>query len=473
MNGFFSKYRRILARIVIAVGVAACALPAAMPETAYAAPQKKTAAKKGSAKKAASGKKAAPAKKSTSTKKAAPAKPSRGSGDVRKEQQQTAREIADTKKKISENDKKINRQLNRLNDLDSQIDRQQATIDELVEVIHSLETRSELLRDSIAALQSNDSLLCVAVADGLRRRRVERSGMTPLAFVMSSGTFNEAMQRLNYLNVMQKSRAAQVNRLRAQRRRLESVRAELDSVQVYHSASLKQLATAKNILDSRRAESQRLVSSLRNESASLNKVLEQKNRRMRQLDDELNRIILEEQRRAEQEARNKKPANGASSGKNGGSKGTDGKGKPQGNAAESRSLSGSFASNKGRLLFPVAGKYTVVGTFGRSRHDKLSHVQVDNSGIDISVASGTKARAVFDGTVSSVFFMDGYENIVIVRHGEYLTVYAGLSSISVRKGEKVKTGQTIGTVATSGGDTVLHFEVRKERTKLNPLLWVK
>jgi septal ring factor EnvC (AmiA/AmiB activator) len=83
---------------------------------------------------------------------------------------------------------------------------------------------------------------------------------------------------------------------------------------------------------------------------------------------------------------------------------------------------------------------------------------------------------VFDGTVSSVFFMPGYQNIVIVRHGEYLTVYAGLGSLSISKGSKVKAGSDIGTVYSDpddGGRTVLHFEVRREREKLNPLDWVR
>ncbi len=141
-----------------------------------------------------------------------------------------------------------------------------------------------------------------------------------------------------------------------------------------------------------------------------------------------------------------------------------------------RKITGSFVANKGRLLFPIAGKYTIVGTFGRSNHQNLSNIQVNNSGIDILVSKGTTARAVYDGTVSSVFFMPGYQNIVILRHGDYLTVYAGLASLSISKGAKVKAGATIGTVYSDpddGGRTVLHFEVRHEREKLNPLDWVR
>ena len=146
-------------------------------------------------------------------------------------------------------------------------------------------------------------------------------------------------------------------------------------------------------------------------------------------------------------------------------------------AAAERALSGSFQSNKGRLLFPVAGSYRIVGTFGRTDHPSIKGVQVQNSGIDIEAAgSSAYARAVFDGTVTSVFRIDGYQNIVILRHGEYLTVYAGLDQIAVRKGDKVKASQRLGHIFSDpddGGRSVLHFELRHEKQKLNPSEWVK
>ncbi len=139
-------------------------------------------------------------------------------------------------------------------------------------------------------------------------------------------------------------------------------------------------------------------------------------------------------------------------------------------------LSGSFAQNKGRLLFPASGDCRVVSQFGRTRHNDFTKVEVQNSGIDIQTPSGANARAVFDGTVSSIFFLKGFHNIVMVRHGEYITVYANVDKLSVRKGEKVKAGQTLGKIFADpddGGRSILHFEVRKEREKLDPMLWIK
>lgn len=140
-----------------------------------------------------------------------------------------------------------------------------------------------------------------------------------------------------------------------------------------------------------------------------------------------------------------------------------------------RRLTGSFKANKGRLLFPVAGRYSVTSQFGTNSHPSLAKVQYDNAGIDIIVPAGTSARAVYEGVVSSIFRLEGYRNVVIVRHGEYLTVYAGIDRLSVAKGQKVSTGQTLGTIYTDPDDdrTALHFEIRLEKTKLNPAEWVK
>lgn len=432
----------------------------------------KTAAKKSTQKKKTTTTSKTSAKTSSSKPKA------RGKNDVTKEKQQTQKEIDETQRKIKDNDKKIKSQLDRLSDLDSQIERQEVAIEELMTTIEELEERSALLSDSILVLQKNDSILCLQVGHVLRQQHVQKARITPLAFVTSSASVSEARQRLNYLGVMQRATNNRVREFRKQRRHLEGVRAELDSVQQGYAAAVKQLATAKTILDTRRRESAKQVKELRGQGTKLNKALQEKKSKIKQLNAELDRIIAEEQRKAEEAARKKNSTAGGKGNGKGKSqpsvaspkKGTGGQ---QGTAEADRKLSGSFASNKGKLLFPVAGKYSIVGTFGRSRHSELDHVQVDNSGIDISVAPSTKARAVFDGTVSSVFFMDGYENIIIVRHGEYLTVYAGLASINVRKGDKVKAGQTLGTIATFDGNTVLHFEVRKEKIKLNPLQWVK
>ena len=138
-------------------------------------------------------------------------------------------------------------------------------------------------------------------------------------------------------------------------------------------------------------------------------------------------------------------------------------------------LSGTFESNKGKLLFPVSGSYKIVRGFGIQRHPDLKYIKTNNGGIDIEVPEGGVARAVFAGKVSAIFRQPGFNNIVMVRHGSYITIYANLSSISVKKGDEVKIGQSIGQIYSDPDDnhrSILHFEIRKEREKLNPELWL-
>ena len=144
--------------------------------------------------------------------------------------------------------------------------------------------------------------------------------------------------------------------------------------------------------------------------------------------------------------------------------------------APERKFKGSFESNKGRLLFPVTGKYKIVSTFGQHKHPELKYVKVNNNGIDIEAQPGAMARAIFDGKVSAVFPQDGYHTVVMVRHGKYLSIYVNLSEIYIRKGDTLKAGDAIGKIYSDpddGGRTILHFEVRREKDKLDPQQWVK
>lgn len=139
-------------------------------------------------------------------------------------------------------------------------------------------------------------------------------------------------------------------------------------------------------------------------------------------------------------------------------------------------IGGSFEDYRGKLPFPVTGHYTIVKRFGRQKHPTLPHVETTNSGIDMQTDPGTTVRSVFDGEVSAVFRPDGYNNVIVIRHGKFMTVYANLGTITVSTGQKVKAGEPLGTVFTDVNDSnrsVLHFEIRNQRQKENPELWLK
>lgn len=136
-------------------------------------------------------------------------------------------------------------------------------------------------------------------------------------------------------------------------------------------------------------------------------------------------------------------------------------------------LTGSFASNQGRLPMPITGNYTISSHFGAYNVNGLNGVTLDNKGINLTAPAGAQARCVFDGEVTAIFSMGGMTN-VIVRHGSYITVYCNLSGVSVRQGQRVSTRQTLGSVAhDASGNCTLHFQLRHETQKLNPERWLR
>ena len=137
-------------------------------------------------------------------------------------------------------------------------------------------------------------------------------------------------------------------------------------------------------------------------------------------------------------------------------------------ATVDRQLSSNFESNRGRLPMPMSGRCRIVSHFGQYNVEGLRNVTLDNKGINIQGQPGAAVRSVFNGEVSAVFSFSG-TNVVMVRHGRYISVYCNLKSVSVHRGQQVKTGQTLGTVGT---DNILQFQLRKETAKLNPESWL-
>ena len=138
-----------------------------------------------------------------------------------------------------------------------------------------------------------------------------------------------------------------------------------------------------------------------------------------------------------------------------------------------KTLSTNFVNNKGKLPWPVE-RGVIASSYGKHASAVSSKVTVTNNGIDIATTEGAKARAVFDGEVASVTKLTGSNTVVILRHGEYFTVYSNLENVTVKRGDKVKTKQNIGQVHTSKTEnkTELHFELLKEQSRQNPANWL-
>ncbi|WP_305277082.1 murein hydrolase activator EnvC [uncultured Muribaculum sp.] len=403
--------------------------------------------------------------------------------------------------------------MNALNTLGAEIRQQNDSIASINHQIDSIDSAMKHINDSIVTLDGKLNALRDSYARSVTRIRNSQQGsMDKLAFIFSAESFTQAYRRFRYLGEFSKWRKRRNDEIKAVQARLEKQRDELTRLQGVKSGMLTRMNVARNDLEKKQNETSALVAKLKKEGASLKKVLRQKEAQARALDNELDRLIAEEQRRqaeeekrrqaeekrkeqerllAEENARKKQQqkeqeAKAAPAKAEQPERKAVAQPKPASTAAKpatnyamaetSRKLTGSFESNKGRLLFPVNGKYKIVRPFGRHKHPDLPHVTTDNGGIDIEVPAGGTARAVFDGTVSEVFRLPGYNTIVMVRHGKYLTIYANLSNISVKKGDALKQGQTIGTIYSDpddGNRSILHFELRQEKQKLNPTAWVR
>ena len=220
------------------------------------------------------------------------------------------------------------------------------------------------------------------------------------------------------------------------------------------------------VLKKQEGSKRTLIAGLKKQEKQLKREIDRKRKQAEALDRKLEQLIAEEERKSSTRA-------DKTEGKNSTAQQRPTKGYKM--TKEELALSGSFEKNKGKLPFPLSGSYKIVAHFGRQKHPELRYVQTENSGIDIETTPGTKARAVFNGVVSRIFVTPGYNSTIIVRHGNYLTIYANLSEVYVRAGEKVSTGQNLGKIysdSQDGNRTILTFQLWKERTKLNPELWL-
>lgn len=435
----------------------------------------------------------APAKKKQAQKKNAP----RTAGDVRREKKKTAGEIERTQKDIAANARQTRRQLNRLGVLDNEIKSSTAKVGDLQARVNVISLKVKELSDTVDRTQLKVDRLRDSYSRNLTAMRRQRQGVSDIAFIFSAGSFSGMMSRVRYLRELSLAQSARTRELKAQLDTLRLRRLRLDSLRADLAGTLAAQKAEHTRLRNSRTSASLLVDSLRREGSSLKKVLSEKQALARRLDAEINRIIVDEARRAaEEEARRQKAAEEAARKKAEEEKKKAKKSekserseidqrslakqekseRPEKPATPVSPLSGGFAANKGMLPAPVDRPYTISSAFGRNSHADLSRIEIRNNGIDLRTSQGASARAVFRGTVSSIFRLDGYNNIVILRHGSYLTVYAGIGELKVRKGQEVLAGQLLGTLVPDPDDDnhpTLHFEIRHEKTKLNPAEWLR
>lgn len=301
-----------------------------------------------------------------------------------------------------------------------------------------------------------------------------------LLFIFSASTLEQTYRRLRYVREYASYQRMQGEEIQKKQKQISDKRTELTEARQAKEGLLKEREYEKATLEKQEKEQKELVNSLRRKQRSLQSEISKKRKEANQLNARIDRLIAEEiekaRKRAEEEARKEAAARKKGENKSDGSA-TKSKAAPLEaytmNKAD-RELSGSFVSNRGKLPVPVTGPYIITSRYGEYTVPGLRGVKLDNKGIDIQAKPGAQARAVFNGKVAAVFQLNGLFNI-LVRHGAYISVYCNLSSASVKADDVVKTGQALGTIFSDGADggrTVLHFQLRKEKEKLNPEPWL-
>lgn len=284
-----------------------------------------------------------------------------------------------------------------------------------------------------------------------------RNAYQRIMFIFASRDFNQAYLRMKYLQQLTRHRQLQAEKIEETQAKLEETIAGLEQQKEEQQQLLaEQRQEIENLQQERQAQN-RNVQQLRTKESEIREQIKNQERAARELQQAIERVIAEERRRAAEAARaeGRSPTEAFKL------------------TPEDRIISDRFAENKGRLPWPLE-RGIITGHFGEQPHPVLPNIKIANNGIDISTTEGSRARAIFDGTVTRIFNIAGANNVVIIRHGEYLSVYANLAEVYVVNGQKINARQEIGLVATDRREsrTMVHLEVWHGNNKLNPADWI-
>ena len=359
--------------------------------------------------------------------------------DLRKNRERTLKELNETNKKLNKTLKSAKNSLNELNSITAEIRQQRNLISKINREIAVINRRQRAVKDTIYLLQKDLTAKKRSYANAVKRMGHQRSEYDELMFIFSASSLSQSYRRARYLKEYSAWRKRQAAEIAERKQQLEVLQKQLAKSVAEKNAVLKERNAEAEVLKKQEGSKRTLIAGLKKQEKQLKREIDRKRKQAEALDRKLEQLIAEEERKSSTRADK-----------------TEGK-------------------NSTALPFPLSGSYKIVAHFGRQKHPELRYVQTENSGIDIETTPGTKARAVFNGVVSRIFVTPGYNSTIIVRHGNYLTIYANLSEVYVRAGEKVSTGQNLGKIysdSQDGNRTILTFQLWKERTKLNPELWL-
>ena len=290
-------------------------------------------------------------------------------------------------------------------------------------------------------------------------------------YLLGSRNLSQGVRRFAYLKRLSSSLNESARKVEETSLALEREKTRLDSLSQGARKRKKEIESEMNSLTRERAQSEEMIARLKKDKKNYTAQLNKKNKEVEALNREIAALIRKAaQKAAEKAAAAKKKTEPAASGTAGTTK-PAATGKTVSTDADP-ALSGQFAANKGRLPWPVDG--AILESFGQHYHPVYQNIKLPyNNGVTLSTRAGAPVKAVYDGEVTQIIVMPGYNQCILVQHGKYFTFYCCLKAATVSRGDKVKTGQTLGSVCEIDGESKMHFELWQDRTPQNPELWLK
>ena len=396
------------------------------------------------------------------------------------------REIENQKEKIKKLEEDISY-------LDNQIlatqKQKRNTLDELVLVQRKISNRKKLLEEldteikaqtrEIAQVQGNITALGkrLDTLEHYYRNMVynaykHRDTKVWFMYILASRSLDQGYRRWSYLKSYSQTISSQAEKIRILK---EERSVELKKLEQMKAANEAQHKTRKKEYEKLAAEERQgkaFAKSLEKKQSQYKSQLVKKRQEANRLAKEVERMIAAEVRRQQKLAQMAQKNKQKTDNKQAQQQNDIGRLEFEEYAANTK-LSGSFSLNKGKLPFPVA-QGVIVEQFGVHPHPTLKNVKLPfNNGINISTKPGSSVKAVFDGVVKQVIAIPGYNQCVLVQHGQYFTFYCKLSKVGVKVGDKVSTGEAIGNLESGGSTATLHFELWNGTNKQNPELWLK
>lgn len=366
--------------------------------------------------------------------------------DLENEKKENLRKIVEAERILLETASRKAVTLGQLQALNQQIKARQSLINFVTSEIDVLNIEISDLSIVVSSLQNDLKNLKREYAEMIYASYKANRGNSKLMFLFSARSFNQLVQRMKYLEQYSDTRRLQAEQIMKVTHELSMQRSEVETKKGKQQTLLtQQIRESRKLASSKQRQSAFIVALNKKESQLRKEVYERK-----KAIEKLNTLIANI---VDSEFEESKSVSTAV-------------------AASEAELSRLFERKKNKLEWPVNSGF-ISSKFGKQKHPVLKRITVINDGIGIQTQKNTKVKAVFEGVVSRIAFIESMNNIVIVRHGDYFTVYARLKDVDVKKGQRVKENDIIGEVYTNrDGISELEFQVWKKRTKLNPENWL-